>query len=94
MSQGWQVGTDGRFCGGCRYFYAIAFECRCDPPQVVVHDGQLLTVFPKRKHDEVACGEWTVLRTENQAGENAIIADLAREQRNERRRLSLLGGAK
>ena len=70
---GW-AGADGRTCGQCRYYYSGAMECRCNPPQVVVLDNRLHCAFPARRSDDIACGEWTVARTQDQAGERAAIA--------------------
>lgn len=71
-----RIGEDGRTCGSCRYWYALAFECRCGPPQLVTSaepGGRDRAAFPPRDPGDVACGEWTAPRVEQQAGEDAAI---------------------
>lgn len=71
-----RVGADGRTCGGCRFYYELAFECRCNPPTLVppaLPGGRAGAAYPPRDPGDVACGEWSAPRTQSPAGEDAAI---------------------
>lgn len=82
-----RVGADGRTCGSCRYYYELAFECRCNPPSVLASErpgGRDRAAYPPRDPGDVACGEWSAPRTQA-AGAGAVLTALDSEMRAEAR---------
>ena len=47
-------------CATCVFFKTAMWpqECRANPPQVVVHDGKIKSVWPSVDADD-SCKEWT-----------------------------------